>query len=173
MKIRFNRKTLRQLYVKLIRLQGSPDSIARGVAIGLFIGFLIPIGGQMSIALPLALICRAKVVPALACTWLTNPYTIIFIYPVQCYLGSLVIGKPLSLHYLEGTFAKVFKVPNWDSLMALGNDILIPFFVGGALFGIILAVAGYFTTYGLIMRHRQKMDEKLRRRLSAGANSEK
>jgi uncharacterized protein len=178
-----NRKTLRYYYLKLVKHSGSPESVSRGVAVGFFIGFLIPFGLQMAIALPLAFIVKARKIPALACTWVTNPYTIPFIYPIQCYIGSITLGKPLSLVKIKNIFSNFFDacskldggfIANFkgtiDALLNLGGDILIPFLVGGLLFGIISAFLGYFTSFGLIIRHNKKKKEKLAKRLSVLAS---
>lgn len=178
-----NRKTLRYYYLKLVKHSGSPESVAMGVAVGLFTGFLIPFGLQMAIALPLAFILKARKIPALTCTWVTNPYTIPFIYPVQCYVGSLFLAKPLgfskireiftdffsSCSTLDGGFIDNFK-GTLNALLNLGEDILTPFLLGGLLFGLVSAFIGYFTSYGMIIRHNQKKKAKLARRLSVSAN---
>ncbi len=102
-------RTSKYFYLRFLRLGGSPEEVSRGVAIGLFVGLLAPIGLQTIIVLPAAFLIKAKKIPALAFTWLTNPYTIIFIYPVQCYLGSLVYGKALSFDTIQEIFKTFFE----------------------------------------------------------------
>ncbi|OGV38503.1 MAG: hypothetical protein A2020_13155 [Lentisphaerae bacterium GWF2_45_14] len=158
--------TLQYFYVKLIKQNGTPDSIARGVAVGLLVAFIIPIGPQMIVALGIAYLLKAKKIPAMAATWVTNYLTVPFLYPLQCYIGSLAMGSPLSLRHLNKILGDFFKNPSLDTFADLGDDIMIPFFIGGAIFGILSAFIGYFFSYGLILRHRQKKDQKLRIRLS-------
>jgi len=102
-------RTSKYLYLRFLRLGGSPEEISRGVAVGLFVGLIAPIGLQTIIVLPLAFLLKAKKLPAIVFTWLTNPYTIIFIYPVQCYLGSLFYGQTLSFHKVQNIFKNFFE----------------------------------------------------------------
>lgn len=183
---RFAQRFFKFYYLRLVRQTGSPDYISRGVAIGLFIGLLIPIGGQMVIALALAYILKGHKIPALGCTWVTNHFTIGAIYPFQCYIGSFLTAEPLSWN----TSFKIFKgfiesvsstkgMSFWEGmqhafneLIKLGSEILIPFFIGGAFIGAILAFAGYFISYGMITHHRMKVDMRIKKKLSAQAHRE-
>jgi uncharacterized protein (DUF2062 family) len=169
---KLNKNSLRYLYFKLVKQQGPPDSIARGVAIGFFVGFLIPIGGQMALALALAYLFQAKKIPAMACTWVTNYLTVPFIYPIQCYVGSVLMGNKLTFEHIQNIFNKFFKDPSLSGLFNLGIDIFVPFLVGGALFGIVSAFFGYFAAYGMIVRYRQRSDRRLRMKLSASTKKD-
>lgn len=169
---KLNKNSLRYLYFKLVKQQGPPDSIARGVAIGLFVGFLVPIGIQMALALALAYIFQAKKIPAMACTWVTNYLTVPFLYPVQCYVGSVLLGSKISFSYIESIFKDFFKDPSASGLLNLGVGILVPFLVGGALFGVVSAFFGYFAAYGMITQYRQRSDKRLRMKLSASAKKD-
>jgi uncharacterized protein (DUF2062 family) len=161
------------LYLKLIKQSGSPDFVARGVAIGFFTGLLIPFGGQMIIAVILSFIFKASKIPALACTWITNPWTIPFIYPFQCWLGAKLMGKTLSFSLIKDNFQSflhecangTFK-STLDAFLAMGSDIFIPFFVGGLFLGVIFGVASYFTAYGMIVSYHKKKEKKLKKRLA-------
>jgi uncharacterized protein (DUF2062 family) len=161
------------LYLKLVKQSGSPDFIARGVALGFFTGLLIPFGGQMIIAIILSFIFKASKIPALACTWITNPWSIPFIYPFQCWLGAKLMGKILSFEKINQNFQNflhecahgTFK-STLDSFFNMGADIFIPFFVGGAFLGIIFGVSSYFASYGMIISYHNKKDKKLQKRLA-------
>ena len=168
--MKFNiKKRTRNIYIKLIKQSGAPDYVARGVAIGFFIGFLIPMGGQMIVALALAWLLKAKKIPALACTWITNHFTIFIIYPVQCYIGAKIIGTPMSFDSLNKIFGDFVKKPSWEAFSQLGSEIIVPFFVGGTLFAVIFGVISYFTTYGIIVSHRNRIETRLNKRLATQA----
>lgn len=174
------RKKIRNVYLKLIKQPGTPDSVARGVGIGFFIGFLIPIGGQMVLAFFLAWLLKAKKIPAMACTWITNPATVLFIYPIQCYVGVKILRLPLSFAKINDDI-KTFidtcsKASFWESMqvsyhefMNLGGDIIASFFVGGAIFGIVAAIISYFTAYGMIISHRNRVEARITKRLAVQA----
>jgi len=160
--IRLNKFSLGYIYVKLVKQAGTPDYIARGVAIGLMVGMVVPFGLQMPIAIVLAFILKAAKIPSLACTWVTNHLTIFFLYPVQCWIGSYLIGNPLQLEKVEKQLKTVINERTWASLNALGGQIVASFFVGGFLFGIILAVPGYFLSLYWVKKYRELKEKKLK-----------
>jgi uncharacterized protein (DUF2062 family) len=157
---KLNKKSITYYYFKLVKQQGTPEYIARGVAVGLFIGFFVPFLFQMVCAFALAVLVKAAKIPALACTWVTNQFTIIFIYPVQCYIGSYLIGNPLTYQHIKTVFVDVFKHPGYNSLMELGSAVVLSFFAGGLLFGVVSAVIGYFVALKMVIRHRQRKEQK-------------
>jgi len=171
------RKRIRNLYLKLIKQPGTPDSVARGVGIGFFIGFIIPIGGQMILAFFLAWLLKAKKIPAMACTWVTNPATVLFIYPFQCYVGVKILRIPLSFAKIHGdiktfietcakaSFLESIQV-SYREFLNLGGDLILSFFVGGAIFAIVAAVISYFAAYGMIVSYRNRVEARLTKRLA-------
>jgi len=153
---RLSRKSIAYYYLKLVNQSGSPDYIARGVAVGLFIAFLIPFGVQMVVAYALASVVRAAKMPAVALTWISNNFTIPVIYPVQCYIGSYMIGHPLHYEYVKNAFLKVIKEMSYKALFDLGVDLTISFFAGGILFGLLSGISGYFIATWLVKRYRRE-----------------
>lgn len=164
-----NRKKFLYYMVKLARQSGSPEVVARGVFIGLFIGLLIPFGMQIMIALPLAFAFRANKVTAVAFTLITNPWSIVFIYPFQCYIGSHIIANPLSYQRLKDIFGSFIKkisgsemsmTDSYSELISLGMEIVVPFFVGGFILGITAALIGYFSSLSLVKRIRDRKEKR-------------
>lgn len=153
---RVSRKTIAYYYLKLVNQSGSPDYIARGVAVGLFISFLIPFGVQMVVAYALAAVVRAAKIPAVALTWISNNFTVPVIYPVQCYIGSYIIGHPLNYEYVKNAFLKVIKEASYKALFDLGADLTMSFFAGGTLFGLLSGLSGYFVALWLVGHYRRK-----------------
>ena len=166
-------RTYRAFFLKLMRTQASPASLARGVALGLFIGFLIPMGLQILVVLPLAFLLKAAKIPAVAFTFVTNHVTVIFIYPVQCWIGSYLMFHPIRLDSLWQQFDGIIHAPDLQTvcteILRLGLQLGGSFFLGGALFGAIAGVIGYICTYQAAVRFR----EKLAARRAARAKAQK
>jgi uncharacterized protein (DUF2062 family) len=152
-----------RLYVKILQQEGTPESLARGVAIGLFNGMFFPVGTQTLPALICAFIFRANKVLSVLFTLISNPANVFLLYPIQCYTGSLIIGNPLKLGELNEKFRDFLDVMSMDAFMALGWDIIVSFVVGGAFYGAVLGVIGYKLTYRMVSAHRSK---KAMRRLN-------
>lgn len=68
-------------------------NVARGVALGLFVGFLLPIG-QIVVAALLAATARGNLLVAAVATLVTNPLTFPPIYFAAYRTGSLLLGDP-------------------------------------------------------------------------------
>ena len=84
------------LYSKIVKGSGTPQYIARGWALGAFIGSVVPIFCQLIISIPLAFLLRASKIGATLGTFHTNPVTVVFIYPLQCWIGNRLIGGSLT-----------------------------------------------------------------------------
>ena len=67
------------LYLKIVREKASPEYVARGWAIGMFCGCLIPFGVQLLISVPAAFILKGSKIGASIGTFVTNHFTIFFI----------------------------------------------------------------------------------------------
>ncbi len=161
-------RTYRRAYFRLLYTQVSPESLARGVALGLFIGLLIPMGLQIAIVLPLALAFKAAKVPAIAFTFVTNHVTVFFIYPIQCWIGSYLMLSPLRYAELAAQLRGLIAADSFSGMMkeigTLGMQIAVSFFLGGLLFGIIAGVIGYIFTKRAAVRFRARLEERRRRR---------
>jgi uncharacterized protein (DUF2062 family) len=144
-----------KLYFKLMRHPGTPESVGRGVAVGLFSAFITPLG-QMPLALLLALPLRGAKGAAVLSTWVTNPLNMPVVYPVQCYLGSFIIGNPLSYEEIKLLVLNVLHNPSMETWWSLGGELVASFLAGGVLFGLLSAVPGYFLTIEMVRRYRAR-----------------
>jgi uncharacterized protein len=155
----------RRLYCRIRRQEGSPESLARGVALGLLVGFAAPLGIHGLVVIPLAFALRANKFLAYLFTFHINPYTIPLLYPFQCWLGGMILEHPLSSQVIKSDLSHLFIERSWESFKALGAELIWPFLAGGAVLGILSAVAGYFLTLGIIQWRRRSRDASLKRRL--------
>ena len=119
------------------------DSVAGGVAVGLFAG-LIPGPLQMVGALLIAIPLHVNLPVALLVTLYTNPLTIVPLYLLAYQYGALLIGESAN-----GVAVKVFEM-DWlnlaDSLRALSEWSLSlgkPLAVGLPALALTLALIGY------------------------------
>ncbi len=157
-------------YIKLLRSNGTPHKIALAIALGLFVGIAIPYFGQTVIVIILAVIFRTNKILAFAATWVSNPYTVPFYYPVLCYIGSKILGAGLTFNRIQHEILGIVHSFSWHNLFALGFELAASFIVGGIIVGVISGVAGYYIVYKIITRYRNKksryisesMSEKLK-----------
>jgi len=143
---------------KILREKASPEYIARGWALGMFCGCLIPFGAQLAISIPCSFLIKGSKIGATVGTLITNHFTIFIIYPVQCYVGNRLLGGDLNLRTLIEKFK---EVDSFKTLFALGGEVAGAFFVGGALLTAIMTPLTYFFVLSLVKRHRARRERKL------------
>jgi len=141
---------------KLLQLKDRPDETARGLAIGVFIGFLPIIGFQVIVAVTISLFVRASKVAAAVGTHVTNPWTTLPILVLDYYVGCLVLGRHACLPQLNFS--------SFHSLLTCGKDILVPMFVGGVLLGALCSVLSYFGMKRLLQKKVEQMRELMERK---------
>lgn len=141
--------------LRLIRHPGTPESVGRGVASGFFTALVLPFG-HMAAAFLLAVLLRGARGTAVLATWIINPFTVPVVWPLQCWLGSFLIGSPLSRVRIEQMLRDVIYTPSLESASALSKELIFSFFAGGAVLGIVLAVAGYFCTVAAARRYQAR-----------------
>ncbi len=163
------RNFFRKLYFKIISQEGTPESVGRGMAIGLFIGFILPVGLQTIPALALAFLFKANKALTWLFTCISNPASVFILYPIQCYTGSLLVLNPMSLSSLKEKFGVIATADGFraiaDAFLALGADIMIAFFAGGLFYGTIFSIAGYWTGFRLVRLYREKKAKRRAARL--------
>jgi uncharacterized protein len=70
------------------------DTVAKGLALGVFIGMTPTMGAQIILTGIAACILRVNIPIALAGSLVTNPFTAPIIYPLQYQLGVWLVGSP-------------------------------------------------------------------------------
>ena len=143
------------LYKRIVREKASPEYIARGWAIGMFYGCLIPFGFQLICSIPTAFLLKGSKIGATFGTLITNHFTIFIIYPVQCLVGNHLIGGNLSYSAINQAMQNVLELQNYSSLMELGYNLVISFFVGGTLLTLIMTPLTYFAVKKMVITHRR------------------
>jgi uncharacterized protein len=109
------------------------DTVAVGVAIGLFFG-VIPLIPQSLFAAITAMRVKANIPFAVAITWVSNPLTNVPIWMAQLWLGNQVQDL---LHLDAPEFAGTFQIPH------VGVVNAATFLLGVLLSGLILALLAF------------------------------
>jgi len=139
----------RRLREKMVRDPLPPEDIAAGWALGVFVGCAIPFGIQLIISIPLAMMMRVSKVGATLGTFITNPVSILFVYPAQTFIvNKLLFGGSL-------TYAKLAETEwTWAAVRRLGAEVIVSFFLGGFLLAIVMTPIAYFVVRRLVVRAR-------------------
>lgn len=141
------KQRVRQLATRLLALQGEPHYIAMGMAIGVFVGITPTIPLHTVIAVALAFALRGSKPAAIIGVWVGNPLTVPFFYLGSYKIGVWLLGKSIPFD---------LKYESVSELMKLGMDATLAMVTGGAVLGIVPAVAAYFITLKLFRGLRRR-----------------
>jgi uncharacterized protein (DUF2062 family) len=163
------RPAARFIKFRILHVDDTPQRIARGMAVGLWVAFTPLMGIQMAIALGGAILFRANKALAVMCVWLSNPLTLVPVYG-PCYLiGRFLVrrihpdiqasqvGEQLSRIFSFSTLLTSFhSAAFWKEVAVVFGKIGLEVTVGGFVLGTLFAIIGYFATYWIVTNHRAK-----------------
>ncbi len=133
-------------FLRFARLNGSPDDIAKGMALGIFIGMTPTFGFQMAIAIFCAWLLQENKIAAVVGVWVTNPLTAPFIYALEYETGRVLLGLPHIHLPAELSFAALGK---------MGWEVLVPLCLGSLLHAVLWGAIAFSLTLRLIPVVRQ------------------
>lgn len=147
------RRSARFSCLKLKRLRGRPDEIARGVAVGAFTGVMPLFGVQSIIAIALAALVRGNPLAAATATWISNPVTFIPLYTLNFRLGQQILGT-------QDLFLILSAAPSFSQFLMMGIDCILTLTIGCVALGIPTAVLSYLLTLKFVRyrRHRKALN---------------
>jgi uncharacterized protein (DUF2062 family) len=154
------KKAISSLYQKFRQLQGSPASLARGTAIGVFIGIapLMPFKSVLIVLITVA--ARSSTVAALlVCTVICNPFTYIPLYYFSWLVGNFVMPGRTSW---ESLIAAINRMQEAGLVAAIPLVGQIGFDAGAVLLagGLVLALPMAFCSYPVALRFFVKIERK-------------
>ena len=129
--------------------------ITRGVAVGLFWGF-IPMPMQMLAVMATIPFFRFNVPIAISMVWLSNPFTMPPMYYMEYLTGNFILGRE-GIEDIELTMA--WFTENFD-------DILVPLYVGTSFYSIVVTGIIYVVLNRLWVNsvHSENKERKHKRR---------
>ncbi|MBU0986592.1 MAG: DUF2062 domain-containing protein [Proteobacteria bacterium] len=139
------KRNFRELIDRAKRLQGDPHYVAMGMAIGVFVGVTPTIPFHTAIAIALAFALRGSKPAAAIGVWFSNPVTIPIFYLGSFKFGMFLLGKSIPFNT---------KYESISELLKLGADVTAAMVIGGAILGILPAVAAYFITRKIFTKIR-------------------
>ena len=140
------KQRVRQGVAGFKELQGEPQYIARGMALGVFISITPTIPLHTIIALALAFIFKASKPAAAIGVWLCNPLTMPFFYIASYKTGVFLLGTAVPLNQ---------ELNSITALLDMGLDVTVAMVAGGLIVGLIPGVAAYFITLKLVRMVRR------------------
>jgi len=128
-------------YYRFIRVRSSPQEMARGLFIGLFVAFTPTFGVQSIVSIFFAALFRGSKILAGLAPFVTNPLTMPFFYGGTYLLGAAILQRPIDPDFLSK--------PSLEGLWEAGGEIFMALWVGGVLVGFVVGLIGYFVALTL------------------------
>ncbi len=124
--------------LSLFKIKGDPKRIAKGFALGSFIGMLPFPGFQVFISAGLASILRFNKTAAITGVFNTNLATGAFIFAFNHWLGKTILR-------FESTFSipKRINLGFVRTVLDAGFEVFLSLLVGGIITGVISMLLGY------------------------------
>ncbi|WP_228052846.1 DUF2062 domain-containing protein [Nodosilinea sp. LEGE 07298] len=151
------RRQIRYVYLRFLRLQGTPEQLARGLASGVFSGCFPLFGFQIILGIAVATVLRGNRIMAAAATWVSNPFTYVPIFAFNYQVGLWLVG---------GSATEAFQ--DLDSLkgwMDMGTEVSALLMLGSTVVGLVAGVLSYFGGLPLIRRVRSRQFTRQQRQL--------
>ena len=152
-------------YLKFLRLQGDPHSLALGVAIGLFVGITPTIPLHTALIVTLAWPLRGNILAALIASMaVSNPLTWLPQYYFSWRVGNWLLPWHLSWDRIQTLLCLFASDTSFKQSLAplgqLGLEAVAVMLLGGVLLAIPFASAGYILAFKFFRALRTKRQEK-------------
>jgi hypothetical protein len=133
-------RSLRYYYLRIKRLKGDPDYLAKGFAFGVFVGNL-PFMPQTLIMIPVTMFLRISTLAAfVSSTIVNNPLTMTLQYYLSWKIGSIFLPGAGSWEHLK----TVLLTGSLVAISALGLKTLTVLLTGGTIIGVVSGTGSYF-----------------------------
>ena len=144
----FLQRFTRYWYLRLIRIQATPHTIAVGLAVGIFAGLLPILPFQTFVAVALAFVVRGSKVAAALGTWITNPLNWIPFYMMCYYIGKAVV--PFEIPAFDPTQLEMTQ------MMDMGWKFFVVMIVGGLVVAVPGTIISYVAAYKGVALYRKR-----------------
>ncbi|MEL7034119.1 MAG: DUF2062 domain-containing protein [Cyanobacteria bacterium J06592_8] len=147
---RYSQRWFRRLYRRLMTMRGTPEYLARGLAVGVFAGCFPFFGFQTLMGVSLAFVFRGHKLLAAAGTWVSNPFTYVPIYLFNYQIGRWLLGSKEPLFEDWGNLQTV------EDILAVGAEFTLSLLFGCFVVGIIGGILAYFPSRKVIQNWRKQ-----------------
>ena len=159
------KRICRYYYLKFTRLQGDPQSLAWGTAIGTFFGITPIIPFHTAINLVITFLTRTSTIAALLASFIVcNPLTYVPQYYFSTIIGNALTPYDFTWERMETVVDILLSKPgltaSLNALATLGYEAIIVLLVGGSVLALPFTVVSYFLSLQLFIKIRNKKRTK-------------
>lgn len=148
---------LRYMKIRLLRINDTPEKIAKGAALGVFLGIFPTFGLGFVFAWVGAAVMGWNKAASVLGSFIMNPLTIPFFWTLSAVTGGFIFNKDSRLLYEEIKSGELFLS---GGVMGTLKDSAIIFMAGNTIVSVIFSVIAYFIVKEFVIKHRKKVHEK-------------
>ena len=181
------RRLFSYILQRIIRMPGTPSSIASGFASGIAASFTPFLGLHFILAGALAMLFRGNVLASAIGTFFGNPWTFILIWLADYEVGLGVIHafgfgadlQVLSIDELVAIMGNVIRFLSftgnisWADLSRDIEQVFMPLLIGGMVLGAIAWVASFLMTLWAVKGWRRHRAKRLLKAVQRAADAKK
>ncbi len=146
------------LYFKVIRIQATPEAIARGLAAGVFTGLLPLLPIQTICAILLAIAVRGSKIAAATGTWISNPLNWVPLYIAYFHIGKKLIGFEFGGRYFKTHMHEM----DFSQLIFSSPKLFLVLFVGAFVIAVPSTIVTYFVSVKILRNYQKKREERIK-----------
>lgn len=161
-----NPKRLARLYyLKFKRLRGCPHALAKGTAIGTFIGFTPVSPFKTILIIFITLLTKTSTIAALfTATIICNPLTYVPLYYLAIIIGNAATPYEINWERIKAVLDILQAKPEFsETIMALGSigyEAGFVLMIGGVLLALPFTLVSYFLSLSFFLKIQEKRQQK-------------
>ena len=164
----------RYAYIRLVRINDSPQKVAAGLAVGVFLGILPTFGLGILIALALAIRFKFNKAASILGSLIMNPLTTPFFWTASSVLGAFLVNRDwhrtlemVQAFYSHLSVADLATREGWAwVLKGLGAGVYV-YLLGNILIALSLSVLFYLLGLHFLQAYRRKKRRRIACQLPA------
>ncbi len=158
------KKKIEYYLTKIKELHGDPHYVALGLAIGVFVAITPTIPFHTLLTVALAILFNASKPAAILGVWVSNPFTVVFLY-FACYKTGFLFFEgdsgafesiEILIHQLESDIHLNEKINYFSEFMKTQAKMFMVMNLGGILLGLPSGLITYIMTKSFFTRLREK-----------------
>ena len=138
-----------KVFKNILLIEDEPKMIAKGFAMGSFIGMLPIPGFQIMVSYIFATLFKLNKKAACIAVFNTNLATGVFIFSFNYWLGRKILGVNPSFHIRYSVNFKFISI-----IIKAGSDVFLSLLVGGIVVGLISSILAYYLVNKLLIKRK-------------------
>jgi hypothetical protein len=150
------RRLVKLSYLKLLRIDDSTEKIARGAALGAFIGLMPTLGVGFILCIICSFLLKVNKAAAIIASFVMNPFTAPLVWSGSIYIGKFIFWRERA--------SEVFYGSGHESIIKEIGHIPLAFVTGNTIIASFFSAIVYILVKNAVVQHRKR---KAARKLKA------